>query len=93
MLAIGGGSSREDAAESRALANAVNQMIEYSENQSPEQTRFSNNAHTITVAIPTTANRAPLYYQVKGVWGYEPNGDCVMKISIRDVSDIYNRTR
>ncbi|MBO7446610.1 MAG: hypothetical protein J6T86_09415 [Bacteroidales bacterium] len=93
MLAVGGGSSREDAAESRALTNAVNQMIEYSENQSPEQTRFSNNVHTITVAIPATANRAPLYYQVKGVWGFEANGDCVMKISIQDVSEIYNRTR
>lgn len=93
MLATGNHSSREDLAESRAITNAVNEIINHSEQMTPEQTRLSNNRHSVTVAVPRTGNRSPLYLQVKGVWGYESNGDCVMKITIDDVTDVYNQTR
>jgi len=93
MLATGGASNRIDESETRAITNAVNQVIQYSENLSADQTRFANNTYTLTVAVPGSANRRPAYYQVKGVWSYENNGDCIMKITINDVSNIYNRTR
>ena len=93
MLATGGGSGREDIAEQRAITNAVNEILEYSENLSPSQTLLANNSHVVTVSLPATTNRGPLYLQVKGVWSYETNGDCMMKISIKDVTNIYARTR
>ena len=93
MLATGGNSGREDVAEQRALTNAVNQILEFSENMTPEQTRLANNSYVVTVSLPATTNRGQLFYQVKGVWSYESNGDCVMRITIDDVTSAYVRTR
>ena len=93
MLATGGATGRVDMAEQRAITNAVNEILEYSENTSPSQTLLANNSHTVTLSLPATTDRGPLFYQVKGVWSYETNGDCVMKITIRDVTNAYARTR
>ncbi len=93
MLALGGNDHRDDLADTRALVNAVNEIIENSESRSPSETRFEGNEHHVTVAVPDDAGRSFTYYQVKGVWNYESNGDCVMKITITDVSAAYSRQR
>ena len=92
MLATGG-SGREDPAETQAITNAINDLIEFSETRTPSETRLANNVHSVTVAIPASGNRGPRYLQLRAVWDYEPNGDCEMRITIQDVTNIYGRTR
>jgi len=71
-------------AANNAFCNAINQIIEYSENRSRDG--LNQGSKSITVSIPSNSRSSNVTFAVKGEWQYNSYGEGTLKIYITPLS-------